>query len=294
MRGSLIITVVFSALFLSLFSCGNKKEIQITDENDDILVTFNDSSLTVADVVSLIPSGLTAEDSTNMFNSIVEKWVLERSLGDYAEKNIPDMDKIDKMVEQYRANLIVTHYLESMSESARKEVQEDRIKQYYDDNHSEMILEQPLVKGVFIKVADNNESLGDLRKWFASFNEKSLDNIEKSGLRNAQQFKSFTDGWIEWNAVAEQIPYRFSDADAFLKSNKNFETQQGSSIYLLHISEFIPSGSEMPYDYAKIKIAEILQNADVTDYRKKLINEILGRQIKDGTLKPGLYNPLNK
>lgn len=294
MRGSLIITVVFSALFLSLFSCGNKKEIQITDENDDILVTFNDSSLTVADVVSLIPSGLTAEDSINMFNSIVEKWVLERSLGDYAEKNIPDMDKIDKMVEQYRANLIVTHYLESMSESARKEVQEDRIKQYYDDNHNEMILEQPLVKGVFIKVADNNESLGDLRKWFSSFSEKSLDNIEKSGLRNAQQFKSFTDGWIEWNAVAEQIPYRFSDAGAFLKSNKNFETQQGNAVYLLHISEFIPSGSEMPYDYAKIKIAEILQNADVTNYRKKLINEILGRQIKDGTLKPGLYNPLNK
>lgn len=280
-------------MFLSL-SCGKNKPVN-NQESDDILVTFADSSLRVSEVVRRIPSGLSVEDSTSLFNKIVDQWVLEMVLTDYAEKNISDMSKIDKMVEEYRNNLIVTHYLQSMSESSAKDIPEDKIKKYYEINADSMILEQPLVKGIFLKVSENDESLPNLRKWFASFNDEALDKIEKSGLRRALQYKYFKDEWVEWNMIADQIPYRFFDADAFLRSTKNFETiDEAGSVYLLHISEYVPSGEKMPYEYARIKIADILQSSEVSLYRKKLINDIYNKRIKDGLLKPGLYDPVKK
>lgn len=294
MKRLLYLTFSLGTLMMLFHSCGKGKP-EVNQETDDVLVTFADSSLRVSDVLLRIPSGLSADDSTALFDKIVDQWVLEMVLTDYAEKNISDMSKIDKMVEEYRNNLIVTHYLQSMSESAAKEIPEDRIKKYYEINGDSMILEQPLVKGIFIKVSENDESLPNLRKWFASFNDEALDKIEKSGLRRALQYKYFKDEWIEWNMIADQIPYRFFDADAFLRSTKNFETDdEFGSVYLLHISEFIPQGEKMPYEYARIKIADILQSSEVSLYRKNLINDIYNRRIKEGLLKPGLYDPVKK
>lgn len=285
-----ILSVLFTVLLPIISSCGKKPAV--SQENEDVLVTVGDSSLTVTEVVRRIPAGLSVEDSTSLFDRIVEEWVRDLVLADYAENNIPDIQRIDRMVEAYRNNLIVNQYLQSMSEGAKTEISEERIRRFYDANHESMVLEQPLVKGVFLKVAETDESLPGLRRWFAQFNDNAIDYIEKSGLRQALQYKYFKDEWIEWGAIAEQIPYRFFDADAFLRSTKNFETTDAGSVYLLRISDFVPSGSEMPYEFARLKIAEIIESSDVASYRKRLISDIYRRQINDGILKPGKYDPL--
>lgn len=87
--------------------------------------------------------------------------------------------------------------------------------------------------------------------------------------------------------ITDQIPYRFYDADAFVRSTRNFETSDAGSVYLLHISEYLPSGSEMPYEFARLKIREILRTADMAAVRERLMSEIYTRQIKEGTLRPG-------
>lgn len=288
-RHILICLIAFSTV--SLLSCGHKKVENQQDE--DILVSIGDSTLRLSEVVSVIPRGLDVADSVNMFHEIVDKWVENLILADYAEKNIPDLDKIDRMVEDYRNSLIVHRYLQTMTENAASGIPESRIKEYYDAHHSEMILEQPIVKGAFLKVAENDESLDKLRKWMAQFTEQSVDNIEKSGLRQASQYEYFRDEWHEWSAISEQIPYRFFDADAFVSSTKNFETSDAGLVYLLHISEFVPSGKEMPYEFARLKISEILRNSDIGEHRESLIHDIYKDRIRSGVLRPGLYDPLS-
>lgn len=290
-RDKSILLLISIFFLLPLISCGNKK-VEAVSDNDDVLITVNDSSLRISDVERLIPSGLTGEDSVALFNRIVEQWVLDRALSDYAEKNISDMASIDRMVEEYRNSLIVARYLQRMTENASKDVPDERIKAFYEAHRDSMKLEQPLVKGVFLKVADNDESLPNLRKWMTSFNNEALDNIEKSGLRKALQYKYFNDAWVEWSAIAEQIPYRFSDADTFLKGNKNFETDHDGAVYMLHISDYVPTGSEMPYEFAALRIAEIIRSTEMSNYRDRLIRDILKRQMEEGIVKPGIYNPV--
>ena len=281
---------VLLCLLISFSGCGKKNDAP--QQGEDVLVSVGDSSLTVSQVVSRIPVGLNSEDSLKLFNRIVDEWVRDLVLADYAEKNITDLNRIEQMVAAYRNNLIVNQYLQSMSEAAKNDVSEDRIRRFYDASHESMILEQPIVKGIYLKVSENDESLPNIRKWMASLSDADIDHIEKSGLRQASQYKYFKDEWVEWNAIADQIPYRFQDPDKFVKTTTNFEFEEGGSVYLLSITEFVESGNEMPYEFAKVKIAEILQKSDVANYRKKLIDDIYRRQMKEGVLKPGLYNPL--
>ena len=274
------------------FSCKSKEAS--TGEKSSVLVSVGDSSLTMEAVLREIPSGLDPADSVRMFHRIVDSWVRELVLLDQARRNITDMERIDRLVEAYRNSLIVNQYIESMGEQGAADVDEDRIRKYYEQYRDRMTLEQPLVKGAFLKVAKSDPQLDDLRHWMSEFSDEAVDKIEKSGLRQASRYEYFRDEWHEFGVIAEQIPYRFTDADAFVKAHRNFETEESGSVYLLHISEYLPTGSEMPYDFAKLKIAEILRSENVNAYTDKLISDIYRQSVKEGILKPGLYDPQTK
>lgn len=273
----------------SLTGCSSKKPE--TPSDDKVLLEVGDSALTVRDVVQLIPAGLSEEDSVEMFNSIAERWVRSMMLSDLAQENVADLARINRMAEDYRNSLIIDRYLRSKQEETG-EVSDQSVKSYYAEHGAEMKLEAPIVKGIYLKVVDSEDDLSDIRKWMSSAKPKDIDNIEKKGLRHASQYEYFEDRWIDWNDIAHEIPYRFYDADAFLRSTKDFETSYGGSTYLLHITEYIPSGEVMPYDFAKGKIREMLSREKKGDYRQKLLKSLYRKGIEEGKLKPGLYDPL--
>lgn len=279
-------------LVVPVVSCGPQPADM--QQSDDVLVSVGDSALTVAEVLRRMPAGLSPADSANMFERIVGHWVRDLVLLDVAEKNIPDPDRIERMVEAYRNGLIVDQYLSTVSEHAVDDVSEKRIKEYFDSHRGMLVLEQPLVRGVFVKVAENDETLDNLRRWMSRLSDEDVDNIEKYGLRQASRYEYFRDEWHEWNVIAEQIPYRFFDADAFVSSSADFETSADGSVYLLHISDYITSGNEMPYEFARLKIREILRAADVASHRDRLMDDIYRDRIRSGELRPGLYDPVTR
>lgn len=285
-----IAAAILLAVIISSAGCSHKKDVLPQEE---VLVSVGDSSLMLHDVVMRIPSGLSEEDSVAMFNSIVERWVRTMMLNDLAAENVDELDKINRLASDYRDNLIIERYLRSKIKEVPEPSEQD-IREYYDRYGSDMKLEAPLVKGIYIKVADTEERLGDIRKWMAAATPAAVDNIEKSGLRQASQYEYFKDNWIDWNEVAEQIPYRFYDADAFLGSTKDFETSYSGSTYMLHIYEFLPSGSVMPYEYAAKKIAVMMGKENKTSYRARLLSSLYAKGVRDGRLKPGLYDPVKQ
>ena len=292
MRGH--VAILTSAVLAGVSLCASCVGNEVPEKtDDDILVSVGDSSLTLREVLADIPSGISPEDSTEMFHAIVDNWIRDLMLYGVAVKNVPDIDRIERLVSDYRNNLIIASYLRQMEESGEHIVREGDIRKYYDSHKEELILEQPLVKGVFLKVPDNDENLPRLRKWMASPGDEAVDNIEKHGLKQASQYEYFMDTWQEWNRVADQIPYKFFDADAFVSDTRDFETTYGGSAYILHISEYLGSGSRMPYEYARGKISGILLNAEMSKYRNSLINALLRKEMENGTLRAGLYDPVS-
>lgn len=280
------------AIGLLLLSSACSKHETSTPGSEEMLVQVGDSALTLNEVLGRIPAGLSPEDSTEMFNTIVRAWVRRMVLADLAEKNIPDMQKIEEMVESYRDGLIVDRYLELMDAQRDQDIDEQRIKDYYQQNSEQLVLREPIIKGIFLKTPSDDESAAQLRDWMRRANADALDKIDKSGLKRALQYDVFLDRWIPWHKLAQQIPYRFYDADAFVESQRDFETEYAGSLYLLHISKYMPSGKPMPYEYAREVIAGILRRSDLARSREQLLQDIYRDQMKEGVLKAGSFDPL--
>lgn len=249
------------------------------------MITVGDSSLTVTEVLKRIPVGLEPEDSARLFNSIAREWLERMLLSDIAAENVDDMEKIDRMVEQYRTRLIIESYRRKMRESNLKTPTEDSVKSYYQRNVADFTLQSPVVKGLFLKVDANSRHIADLRRWMATATPTAIDNLEKYGLDDAVKYSFFEDKWMDFATIAEQIPYRFYDSDAFVESTANFETTYAGMTYLLHISEYIKSGEQMPYEVAAPMIVEMLQSGQSDAFERKLMQQLYGEAMKEGRLK---------
>lgn len=283
--------IIFLPSLLALLgACGEQPVAK--PANDLVLMSVGDSALTLSKVVARIPEGLSEADSTALFNSIVDAWIQDMLLTKVAAENIPDMERIDRMTADYRNRLIMMEYRKRMKEDSRKAISDDEVKSYYEAHADDMRLEHPVIKGIYIKVPSNAERIENVRQWVFSASKESIDKLEKYGLKGAMQYDWFADRWVDWEMIADQIPYRFYDADAFVESTVNFETEYNGSTYFLHISEYLKSGDVMPYSFATEQIRDMLSEKYKRDSESRLMRSLFKKAVEDGSLKPVGFDPV--
>ena len=71
-----------------------------------MLLQIGDSVLTKSDVLAQMPQGLSPTDSLNLFDAIVKEWTERLMLEEVARENLPNIDKINRIVEDYRPLLL--------------------------------------------------------------------------------------------------------------------------------------------------------------------------------------------
>lgn len=280
-----ILTAAITLLLIGSGMGSCKKADAKDAEGSEIVVEVGDTALTLIDVTRRIPRGLSESDSTELFNSIVDSWIDRLLLEQLGNENIDDMADIDRMVETYRRKLIVASYRRNLRASHRWRVPEDSVKRYYREHSEELTLTSPVMKGLYLKLPSDASRLPDIRRWMMTATPDAVDNLEKYGLQDAIKYSFFEDSWTDWSIIAKDIPYRFEDADEFVRTRQNFETSYGGITYLLHISEYMPSGDRMPYEVAAPVIAEILEGDAGEKYEKDLIRSLHARAQKEGRLR---------
>ena len=260
-------------------------------EDSDVLLRAGEDVLTLKDVVNKIPVGTEPADSAAMFHLIVENWVKTKVLSAMAERKLYDLSEIDKKVADYRNKLIVAEYLHEMRKGKEFEASADSIRYFYNRYKGDMLIESPLVRGIYLKVASERPNIEEIKKLVFCGSDECIDQLEKTVAGDAIQYDYFKNDWVDWQTIADQIPYRFYDPDAFLKSTSNFETTYNGSVYLLHISSYLPSGSEPPYEFASIMIGEMMERANIKKFEESLVKALVGKAIGDGELVAVGYNP---
>lgn len=257
----------------------------------DAVVMVGDSILTRREVESRIPAGTSPEDSTALFHSIVDGWLDRMLLTDIAARNIEDMEEIDRLLEDYRMKLLIARYCRSLRESRADGISQKDIDEYYKANSEEMALDNPVVKGLYVKLPSDAPRLRDIRNWIMTATPDAIDNLEKYGLTDAIEYSIFDNRWTDWTAIAGQIPYNFGNPDEFVARRRNFETTFRGFTYLLHISAFLPSGDRTPKEIAEPLIRERLATERGDRYEKSIISKIYNEALHNGRLKYINYTP---
>lgn len=272
---------IFIAFVSLLCSC---KGTQPADDAD-VLVKVKDRTLGRSEIKQQIPRGLSSADSMLFAESLEKKWVKDALVYDVALRNLEGEDKaeVDKLVEEYRHSLIRYRYQEQLiRERLSSEFQESDKLSYYEENQKKFVLDKALVKGLFLKIPVDAPGLSDVKGWYRSTSEASLEKIEKYSVQNATIYEYFYDKWVDFDEVMDNIPIHVSNPNAFLKANKYVEVADSSYCYLLNIKEYLPSGSVEPYDYASPHVTEMLVNQRKVEFLKKFEDELYNDAIRSG------------
>lgn len=285
----IVVVSVLGCLFMT--GCGKPKGEEETSAEPEVLIQVGDSVLTREMVNQLIPEGLSASDSIRMFDVIVEAWVDRNMLVNLAGSQLPDIEKVERMVEEYREQLLANEYRRVMADDKVSGVTDADVKEYYE-KHSELFsLEKPLIKGIYLKIDRKAPQLREVEKWVRSAASDDIDNIENYGLQGALEYDYFGDTWVDWPTVADHIPYRFGEPDTFVSGTEFFETEEDGTIYMIRILDYIKSGNKMPIEYAESRIRERLLEQRRVDYDKRLLNSLFKKGLNAKTIKPGTYTP---
>lgn len=279
--------------FLGLFTflaCNKKEE----EDSKEVLLKIGEKELTVDEVVNMIPIGLYPVDSINLFKSIVDGWIKDELLCSFAEERLLDTEKIDRMVKDYRAKLIVDEYLTKMKETHKPEVDEKAIKEYYNQHYKDILTETPLIKGVFLKLHSESKGKDEIRKLLSENKDDNIDILEENWLDDAITYDYFKDKWVDWETVAGLIPHRFSNPDSFLNENKYFEQDYGDCTYYLLISDYLPTGSIQPYEFASVWISNLLSRIELTQYERNLVESLIKKAIQEKKLEVISYDPIKR
>lgn len=238
------------------------------------------------DLVKVLPYGLSAADSAKLAKELIRKWAEDQVLYDKAEHNVSGDGHIEQLVEDYRRKLILNSYEQRLiQQKMTEEVTEEELQSYYEENKLLFILEEPVIKGVFIKVPRKTSGLKDLKKWYKDSSEESLEQLEKFALRNAVIYEYFYDRWMPVSELEGKITVNLSELGKDFDKNRNIEDEDEEYCYLLHIEEYINKGEAKPYDMAKPEIIDLLANARRVEFMQKVKKDLYNQAIEKGRIK---------
>ena len=227
----------------------------------DTIAAVGKTVLTRTELKKALPGGLSPDDSTSYAHAYIRRWIDARLV-----------------------NLIMSQYRRLMATQANQIFSEDSLRAYYEAHKNDFVLERPLVRGVYLKVPDEASNLRTIKRLYTSSRHADMDRLEKEAPKTALHYDYFREQWIDWEQIETRIPADISSPDAFLKAGKSLDISQDGYTYLLHISDYLPSGSPLPFEAAEPMIRERLLTRNRQAYDAELLKDLYEQALDNGTL----------
>lgn len=273
---------ILSGLLL-LGSCSENT----TTEQKGTLVKVNERTLTKEDVLSVLPKNISSADSLLWAESYIKQWVKDNLVYDVALQNLGDENRaeIDRLVDSYRRSLVRYRYQEQLvHERLSANITDEEKRNFYDENQDQFELDHSLIKGLFLKIPIDAPNLDEVKKWYRSTSEASIEKIEKYSVQNAVVYDYFYDKWVSFDEVFVNIPIQVTNENEFLRTHSFVETADSSYCYLLNIEEYVAKGKIAPFEYASTQISDMLVNQRKVQFLKNFEEELYNDAIRGGNV----------
>ncbi|MDE7388970.1 MAG: hypothetical protein K2M97_06960 [Muribaculaceae bacterium] len=275
------ILIAAKVVLLTILAASCKEEIP-----SDAIVSVGSSHLTLSDLRSALPKGLSEADSASFAEAYISGWISDRLVTEVAVKHLPDTREIDRMAEDYRRQLIMWEYTRlKVSQDPSLAVSDDYIAGYYSTHKGEFTTTEPMVRGIYVRMASDSPSLADVKRWHKSMRETDIERLEKVGIRTEVTYDYFRDRWVPLSQVRAAVPAALSEKIASPQPSHDYEAEQEGFTNMLHITEVLPAGSQMPLEVASPLISRRLEARNRADIERKLRADLLRQATADGTIR---------
>ena len=250
------------------------------------LVELDGNFLYREDLQSVLPAGLSKDDSLLFAEHYIRNWVEDILLYDKAQSNIPNNEEIDKLVENYRKALIMHTYQQALiHQRLSEEISEQELTEYYEKNQALFKVERPLMKGLFIKVPLTAPQLANVRRWYKSETREAVEHLEKYSLQNAVKYEYFYDKWVPVSEMLDVMPLKVPDVEGYLDKNRHVELKDTAFYYFLNVSDYRPVGEQEPDEFARTQVKDMLLNVKQVEFMKQVKDDLYQRAVKRDKIK---------
>src|SRR5690554_55770 len=261
--------VLWSSLFLFLFSCSDSRNQKVCQVGEYILY---ESELQLRK--SIFFSSLNAEEANK---KAIEQWVEQQSIKLELSSTSPEVKaahelRIEEELMQLNLfeleNFYITTHLDSL-------ISEQEIQNYYNNNRENYKTETYIVRALYIKIPDTIASVLNADKYYLLKNDKDLEEIKKYANLYATGFYYEKERWIYFDDLVREIPISTSTKEELIKSRGEAIFKDNEETHYINVLDFRTKSISSPMEVERAGIRRHILKRRVNKLRSTAKETIL-------------------
>ena len=128
--------------------------------------------------------------------------------------------------------------------------------------------------------------MDELKRQMAKpFDDENLEQIEKYAYNNATGYELFLEEWKNSRQILLRMPISDANLQKQLNQKRQLVVEDSINTYLLQVTDVHMKGAEMPLDYARGEIEQLLLNERRVEFLEQEREKLYEKAIQQGKLK---------
>ena len=271
------IGAMIAALMLAVAGCKNETK------SDPPVVDVDGVVLTKSKVFAAIPANASSEDSALIAEEYVRRWVYQQVALRKSRLNLTDEEQqIEEAVNEYRESLLVERFQQKvLKEKFKPKVTSDAIEKYYNEHKNYFVLNETLVRGIFVVVKDKVDGVKKFRNLISTLDGEHMADIENFVYHNSLKYEISLEKWITLASIKDYLPdNQIPNEASTLRNRKLVEVRNADLCYFILVTDCKMQGEEAPLEYVSDNITNILVNKQKIDFIKDLKSELYNDAVQ--------------
>lgn len=276
---------IFALLALSLSGC---KRLPGYFDSDESLARVGKTELKLRDVSTVVPAGVSGDDSVALVEMYVNRWVRKQVKLNEAETLFSSSQQdIDKMVEEYRQALLIRkleqYYVDRGVDTT---FTENEIEAYYNRHKSDFRLDRTIVKGRIVRFSPSYRQAARLKELMAAKSESGRQDFNDICEKNDFTLTDFSTQWVDFPEFLSYLPTLQSQSnESALKTAVVQEMRDNASRYYFQIYEVCREGQPIPLERLVPTIRRILFNRRQSELVRNHEEELYKKSVESGEVR---------
>ena len=241
-----------AVIFLALLALAGCRYVE-----GDRVAKVGDKVLYMKDIQSLLPAGVTPEDSAAMVQKYINTWALAH-LKELKAKEVLSAEEKDitREVEDYRQNLLKYRLERKVTESQLDTtITDEEMLRYYEDHSQNYKYPYIIAKARIITLSQTSPNYDTVKKNYAKAEadvSRDDDQMNDIFVSYAERVDDFTGVWLPMPTIAKSVPGLDAEScETIFRSSDRYIKQGDGKDYFIFLVDKVPAGRLAPFEYCR-------------------------------------------
>lgn len=227
---------------------------------DETVAEVGTAKLYRSELNTLIPKGMSAEDSVRLSRQYINTWALDQVFLVIAEEQLSKAEKdVSKELEDYRKSLLKYRYEHLyVNERLDTAVSDEDIETYYAANINRFELPRPVVKARYLRIAADSPVLPKIRKKMSSDQVQDLLDADSLAYSSALKFTTWENSWVDVASLAREFGTDYVSVMSMMRGGWIEMTDSMRVTSVAYVPEMVPAGETAPLEYCMSQIRDMI------------------------------------